>query len=258
MPGYPAGPGTGVLAFLLPYVEQDNVYKNIPSDMFNYNSTMGDWAYNTAPYDYQLPGQIFVNGTGYIPAATARIKTFECPSDNAGDLTTVTGGFWTEYMMPPGNTADYSEIVKGLPRVGVSNYVANPGAYLDFDTKASTKYVGPFGMNTKNKLTDITDGTSNTLAFGETLGGQDHGARDFYPSWMGATGLSTAWGIPAGGQAGWWNYSSRHTGVVLFSFCDGSVHALTKGITSGAAYNTFIAMSGMNESNVVDTGSLGF
>src|SRR5262245_40679139 len=29
--GYPSGPGTGVLAFLLPFVEQDNVYRQIPS-----------------------------------------------------------------------------------------------------------------------------------------------------------------------------------------------------------------------------------
>src|SRR5438552_15298344 len=33
------GPFMGVLAYLLPYMEQDNVYRQIPSDLFNPNTT---------------------------------------------------------------------------------------------------------------------------------------------------------------------------------------------------------------------------
>jgi prepilin-type N-terminal cleavage/methylation domain-containing protein/prepilin-type processing-associated H-X9-DG protein len=272
------GPGTGVLGFLLPYVEQDNVYKSLPSDLFNYSSTTGAWAYNTAPYDFQLPGQIFINGTGYPAACAARIKIFECPSDNAGNLKAVTQGWWTEIMMPGGGSADYSEIVKGLPPIGVSNYFGNGGYLTDFDTgPPSSNFTGPFGMNTKTRLTDITDGTSNTLAFGESLAGTDYGARDFFSSWMGASTMCAAYGVPSGGvpeftpsgaynpqSVNWWNWSSRHTGVVQFGFADGSVHGITKGIAQpqgndppSTNYTIFVNLSGMSDGSVVDASALG-
>jgi len=43
-----AGPYTGVLAFLLPYVEQDNVFNLLDPGLFPFNSTTGAWAYNTS------------------------------------------------------------------------------------------------------------------------------------------------------------------------------------------------------------------
>src|SRR5207253_6668516 len=46
---YSRGPLVGSLAFLLPYVEQDNVYKQIPQDMFNPNTTLGAWFYTYPP-----------------------------------------------------------------------------------------------------------------------------------------------------------------------------------------------------------------
>src|SRR5947208_1173440 len=47
-----AGPYTGVLAYLLPYVEQDNVYKQIPPTLFDPKTTVGAWAYNYPPFDF--------------------------------------------------------------------------------------------------------------------------------------------------------------------------------------------------------------
>src|SRR5437667_3726658 len=41
-----SGPWVGVLAYLLPYVEQDNVYAQIPVDLFNPKTTLGAWAYS--------------------------------------------------------------------------------------------------------------------------------------------------------------------------------------------------------------------
>src|SRR5262249_28868255 len=56
-----AGPYTGVLPFLLPYVEQDNVYKRIDPALLQFDTTAGAWAYNTPPYDSKTLG-------GYPPA----------------------------------------------------------------------------------------------------------------------------------------------------------------------------------------------
>jgi prepilin-type processing-associated H-X9-DG protein len=75
-------------------------------------------------------------------------------------------------------------------------------------------------------MTSITDGTSNTLGFGETLGGSDIGTRDFVSSWMGVGAVPTAWGTPSPAQ--YYNFSSKHTGVVQFGYCDGSVRSVRK------------------------------
>src|SRR5216683_6268513 len=84
------GPYTGVLAFLLPYIEQDNVYAQMDPTLFQFNTTAGAWAYWTPPFDYQS-GVTTINGTGYNHICDAKIKTYVCPSDNAQD-TSVTRG----------------------------------------------------------------------------------------------------------------------------------------------------------------------
>ena len=74
------------------------------------------------------------------------------------------------------------------------------------------------------------DGASQTLFFGETLGGSDGQTRDTAVAWMSrrsTPGMNN--GLPVDGQAQFWMYSSRHTGVVNFSFADGSVQSLFKG-----------------------------
>ncbi len=72
---YP-GPTTGVMAFLLPYVEQENVYKMMPQGYFSTNSAVAAWAYSTAPYSSDG------NQTGPLPGTQARVKYYECPSDD--------------------------------------------------------------------------------------------------------------------------------------------------------------------------------
>jgi prepilin-type processing-associated H-X9-DG protein len=124
-----------------------------------------------------------------------------------------------------------------------------------FDSTA-TRYVGPYYQNSKTKLQAISDGTSNTIAFGETLGGNDV-VRDFRLSWMGSGSNASAWGLHSGGTTntsspnyiGHHNYSSRHAGgIVQFVYCDGSV----RGIRSSADYANFIYATGMRDGQVVN------
>src|SRR5438105_4962885 len=69
-PGFSSANGSymGSLAHLLPYIEQDNVYKQIPTTFFTSGASPGVW------------------WGGAWTAANNRIKPFLCPADNAGDV----------------------------------------------------------------------------------------------------------------------------------------------------------------------------
>jgi|GEM_PF-112561 len=309
-----AGPYAGVLAYLLPYMEADNVYQKLTGNNGQYSSTTppagwpgssnnnlfnattyaGAWAYNYPPYDLNSTtnsGQCSPalgltgnnNGTGYLKTCDAVIKSYLCPSDNSGpgNNSLPNGGIVDGagiYADPQGNTPDssgylqwfyYIDFVCDVPNfgreIGRSNYLGCGGSYGKVDptdTRPShvrrAPFVGIYYMNSRTSIADIKDGTSNTMAFGETLFGVHiDGTRDFELSWMGA-----GWGICSPGLAPiygangndytWSQFSSAHPGLVNFAFGDGSVRPVFK----TADYNTFIATSGMKDGTIVDPGLL--
>ena len=133
------GPGWGWAAHLLPYVEQDPLYKTIRLDL--------DIAHpaNAAPRVQSLP-------------------VYLCPSDN-----------------PPGPTFTVVSDDAGAPicPVAFANYVGVGGTYevTDFpDTNT-----GVLLRNSKYRVTDITDGSSNTLMVTER-----HSGRSPMTTWVGA------------------------------------------------------------------------
>ena len=242
-----AGPYTGVLVQLLPYVEQDNIYKQIPQTYFDPNGTQGAWAYNTPPFSTDG------NQTGYPHLADAHVKSFECPSDDVyGPVTTgVIDAYWTEpgyiwidYVLP---TPGFGLEMGRTNYIGCAGYLGDQGGYK-----------GIYYRNSKTKIGDITDGTSNTIAFGESLAGVSTGPRDFAVTWFGAGSMPTAWGLastygPNGNDVDWFQFSSRHAGVVNFAFADGSVRPVAK----SADYSTFVFASGMADGTVIDFSKLG-
>ena len=207
----------------------------IPPDTFSFQTTQGAWADNTPPYDFQIPGtpsSSLPNGTGVAAWACNRIKTFECPSDSAYGAGV---WVWDIYLMPAVPDGYYADVLPSNPAdprmmaLGVSNYAANAGYGLYLPGGGvSDPYVGPFGINSKSRITDISDGTSNTLAFGETVGGACYGQRDTVVAWAGAGAMPIGYGLPD--SCGWWTFGSKHSGVVNFAFCDGSVRPIRKGI----------------------------
>jgi prepilin-type processing-associated H-X9-DG protein len=119
-------------------------------------------------------------------------------------------------------------------------------------------FKGIYYANSRTRITDIRDGTSNTLAFGEYLGGLSRdGTRWGELSWMGAGWLPTKFGLapvygPQGNDYTWAMFQSGHTGVVNFAFADGSV----RGISRTADFNAYIAASGMADGTVFDPSDL--
>jgi len=263
-----AGPYIGALVYILPYMEQSPLYNLIPSDTFSFKTTQGAWAYSTPPFDYQS-GVSSINGTGIAPwAQNAHVKSYECPSDNL--YGPVGSGLIDGYYYFYSGGRDYIGIdyVLDVPgfghEVGRTNYIAcNGGLGTDKDW---LPYVGVYQTNATTKITSISDGTSNTIGFGETLAGTVKGTRDLALMWPGSGTMPAAWGLPSDGGTVYpgvnnnnpefpdWNmFSSRHGPIVNFAFCDGSVRPIVKGCDR----QTFINAAGMQDGNVVNFSLLG-
>jgi prepilin-type N-terminal cleavage/methylation domain-containing protein/prepilin-type processing-associated H-X9-DG protein len=235
-PGLNGNSYMSCLGYLLPFLEQGNIYNQIPSGLFDLRQNVGQW-WNLA----------------WTPA-TMHVKTFECPADNV--YTSTTSGTFA-FLTESGYTLNGSYFGGSNVGLGLTNYIANAGALGNVSASGDTFYgqwVGPFYTNSTTKMVAITDGTSNTLAFGETLGGTSQGPRDFNIAWMGAGALPTAFDLLDPCQ--WSTFGSRHTAVVQFAFCDGSVRGLHKGGTTTPWFTSqwyaLMNASGAMDGNIVD------
>jgi len=213
---------------LLPYIEQDNLFKQ-----YNYKAR----ASASSPYGIPIAAQSAANDT----VAATLVPIMTCPSDDNPPEVKVRA---------PGTSSDFYEMV-GARR---SNYLFSTGAYTDYDanwasTSASAR--GAFGNNGAISISKLTsaDGTSNTIAIGESVQKWHNGSQDFGPYW--GTGTHTSvhgrgyyqdfrpnypYGTCAPNTASSrrctyaWGFSSNHSGVTNFVFCDGSVKGIRDGI----------------------------
>ena len=222
-PGSNSVSAIGTLGYLLPYVEQDAIYKMIEPSLLPIPSSANIYYFNGGAWS----------------AANNRVKTFQCPSD-ASDGVTPTSGVWANV-----GTSGYS-ITGGYwgpsdyPTLGKTNYASNAG----YVGPGEPSLCGPYYPDSKTKIPAISDGTSNTIGFGEYLGGHSPGARDFTAGWMGAGAIPTGWGLNETSE--WYTFGGPHTGGVLFGFCDGSVRSLRRGMD----FSTFVYLSGMRDGAV--------
>jgi prepilin-type N-terminal cleavage/methylation domain-containing protein/prepilin-type processing-associated H-X9-DG protein len=248
-PGYlgPLGANTyqraGVLAFLLPYVEQDKTFKQLVNSDDNgpqfrsyewhLNQTSSQW-YNVATNG----GLIDIN------VARTRIKVYVCPSDQPYANVAATGVF-TYFNYPSINASSLPMLPPpaGITDLGRSNYAgvcgtwgeAPPNTFIapGFDV---SRYVGIFTNRSDTTLGQIAnqDGTSNTLMFGEYLGANDQPPqaqpleRLYAGCWMGIGASGTLAGLPNMPQPPWYTFSSRHAAGVNFAFADGSVRLIRR------------------------------
>jgi prepilin-type N-terminal cleavage/methylation domain-containing protein len=214
----------GTLCYLLPYLEQENVYKQLQVD-FNVDTPM-DKGTGTATAWWLNP----VN----FNLAKTRIKTFLCPSDNLDDETPVYNVYYTfaiNHCTFWGVRESNEDSQQGRSiALGRTNYLPVVGTF-DYQTCSPfyDKWAGMFYNRSKFKLSDVTDGTSNTIAFGEGLGEINKGVRERMWSWMGCA-MVTYWGVETSGNPHWYNFSSRHSGIAQFAWGDGSVRPMRTGV----------------------------
>lgn len=199
-PGWADGSQIGLLAFLLPFVEQSPA----PAAALDWNSAVHWWE----------PEQEF---------AKSKIATFLCPSDPSDGLGSVV---WIGTHSPSGPGAILSAVtLTPSSRVwgrgnyaGVSGSLGNDAAPVHFYVPGADlrRYVGIYTNRSRTRVADILDGTSNTIALGESLG-------EGIWSWAGAGAVATLYGVhPRGGMAAFGGPHER----THFARADGSLTSL--------------------------------
>jgi prepilin-type N-terminal cleavage/methylation domain-containing protein/prepilin-type processing-associated H-X9-DG protein len=176
---------------VLPFVEQDSLFKNYTN--FGGLDPNGRYGNNT--------------GTGPTPngnrfVCTNRLKTFTCPSDIPQVwLTGGTNLTKHNYVLNAGNTTFYQvnlpfgctggpgcTIFGGAPFGWYENSDLVNDSTFPWTTPPSDPAQGKMGK--QRRVTDITDGTSNTLMASETIQGRSNDLRGF-TWWGGGAGFTT-------------------------------------------------------------------
>lgn len=267
--------GAGPVAYLLPYMEQQNQFA-----LFLF--------YNTPGVTYRPSQQLYYNaqnpsghrnrpastGNDSIPpdpagryGAEGSFKSLLCPSAPSPEAYVTVWLGW--YLGAPGS--DYpaawgpvnnlvGSSAPGRLVLGRSNYVGMAGYYAK---SYYPQYQGYFTYcqtpSNGNKVM-VADGSSNTIMFGEYAGGYvgwgggggiQSGVTGW--SWSGGSGIS-GYGTPYAGTASapntskYYVFNSQHTGLVNFAFGDGSVRAIRTSID----FTTWVFMTGIQDGAVIN------
>jgi prepilin-type N-terminal cleavage/methylation domain-containing protein/prepilin-type processing-associated H-X9-DG protein len=222
----PAAPRWSWIARMLPHIEQQNLFveAGIPTDKFTKSKTS-------------------------LAAIATDIKVLNCPSDRSprvrnntanleGFSVAVTnyhgssGANWGEDAYPQGQ--NFSTPYRNIGTNGSYNGLEKgDGLFWRADIRKGNL-----------KITEITDGTSNTFMIGE-----DVPELNAHNAWCYSNGANSTCAIPPNtgvtipsgsppslGPADWWNWQerysfrSRHPGGLQFAYADGSVHFISDSI----------------------------
>mgnify|MGYP001170050874 CR=1 FL=1 len=242
----------GALPYLLPFMELNNVQKRISSEL-NLDKKGPPWWTDAKTWQ----------------AAHIRISSFVCPSANpySSSRTTIfslhglthTDG---DCSVPNAEKMQFEAVtVIGSPgrNLGRTNYLPSGGVIGNCRDNFLRKFQGIFGSRTRFSMSDIRDGSTYTLLFGEALGNAERGMvpRSLSFCWMGSGPMFSLLGLKEDLEndgdtltsgPGWYQYGSQHVGVVMFAMADGSV----RGVTRDVDLTQFQYASSINDGNVVN------
>jgi len=210
---------------ILPYIEQGPVFEQ-------FNTKTGTF------------GGLFIQhdaATESVPQKATRLQAFECPSDPNSNPTNRNLNYFA--IMGGGNVVGTPPIC--APGVGPCHPVAVGNYRLTSDN-------GVLYVNSRTRITDVTDGTSNTFLLGESRYMQlQSGNAQYYATWAsgyygngvggpyypnGALTMNVPNSVncnPAtsGCHHMTPNTGSYHTGGASFAMTDGSITFITNGVT---------------------------
>jgi len=242
---------------LLPFVEQSAAgdqynYTVCSSSASKYSRVMGDDTMNHAIY-------------------SARYAFLECPShDSAGQQYSNQAGTEDTYSMRDARRTSYF--------FSTGQYDDNNSPYPQLASRG-LRGLGAFGSDGAAKFSTIRDGTSNTVAIGESHGGVTNNVDVRWGPW-GLNGtrtcchgvvaldnnvalagtpitftathqrdyaINSAYQNRADGKGFAWVFRSSHPGGAMFCFCDGSTHFLAETLD----YLTFLRLVLIQDKEVV-------
>jgi prepilin-type N-terminal cleavage/methylation domain-containing protein/prepilin-type processing-associated H-X9-DG protein len=211
------------LVLLLPYLEQGNL-----ANRFNPNAASGDLMFtcccSLGQSSNKLAGDAVAGGNAAL--AANQLTVFRCPSDS-GDPKEPNNDCYSPKTGFVGSKTNYDFCTS-------SRYDANAWSREPATSRRM------FGENSTTRLTDVRDGTSNTIAIGEQTLNVYNGTCTAwaYRGWVQvgvnpANGINVwelSWTPPAqpGRLASWSFAGSLHTGGANFGFADGAVRFLSE------------------------------
>ena len=227
-----SGSQLGPLAQLLPYVEQSAVFNGITVNQLNVD----------APAASQTT---WFNEATCRVAFVAKIPGYICPSaapaqHTAAGMPLITRWHWWSTGPGAGSSNWYTlaagTVLSGnsIDNAGRTNYFGVAGFYGELNDTAWDQWKGCFARRSKTRLRDLSDGTTNVLMFGESLGTINAtNTLDAGNTWISTGILPTYQGTPINAFTGanlYRRYSSSHVGIAHFAMGDGSVRPVSVNI----------------------------
>jgi len=206
--------GVNAFAFMLGFIEQGSLFNT-----YNYSHSM--------------------RHSSNVTAAATSLSIFWCPSDPAAAQTRPLDSWYD--LQPPGFVQS------------ARSYCANRGTFWMTDFRYNMQHpcyqpitataTGVIYENSRTRLAEITDGTSNTFLFGEQAHGILSPSRQTWNHWwhsgwmedafFDTTAPINAW--PRKTRSEWHSVtaaSSFHPGGANFAMCDGSVRFIKETIAT--------------------------
>lgn len=249
---------------LLPYLDQAPLY-----NQYNFNSN------SSSDSQYGVPFQGAPLGADNERVFSQVMTVLACPSAPAPELSKYTGpGYYkhqnarrSHYLFATGWYEDRSHSYTQY--TNSTALLTKPGTSTTFRVNVQ----GAFGNNGAARISDITDGTSNTVLVGEAVGGAYKTSTVYGPYWGagihtcchgrvigGQNSAATSWATRSkqyGINAPWnndpqrrtyaWVFNSLHTGGAHFLMGDGSVRFLSENMD----YPTFAWLNYIRDGQVV-------
>jgi prepilin-type N-terminal cleavage/methylation domain-containing protein len=216
------------------------------------------------PYLEQRNLSVAVTAPGGTQAKENRVRIYACPTNERGSAPVVVTSLSEKGYGSSSASVTYGRV----------DYAANAGNDTLFNVNGVSvaRYRGPFPSTAALvKLCQITDGTSNTIGFGEVAFSNCHSSSSRFPpvpcylAWSAKPAVQGSRHSPTPGNViipGNWNqnfgFSTPHLGIIHFGFMDGSVRALRLfGYYTGASnsppqYWTFQRLCGKADGEPAD------